>query len=292
MNYIQVWAYACRPKTLVIGISPVLIGTTLAISQGIFNPLIFLFTLLTTVAIQIGTNLANDYFDFVKGADTKERKGFLRVIQAGLVAPARMKKVMIATFSIACLSGLYLIWEGGLGIAILLALSMILGILYTAGPFPLAYLGLGELFAFLFFGPIAVLGTYYLQIETLSKEACIIGISPGAFSMAFLTVNNVRDIDEDRVASKKTMAVRFGKTFGKCQYLFSVLLTLVPILYFYVDHPFSVLTLLILLPAIPLMKAMVNHRDPRLLNQLFAKTGQLQWLFTLLFCIGWMLYRA
>ncbi len=289
MNRVQVWVYAFRPKTLVIGISPVAMGATLAISQGIFNPLLFLFTLLTALAIQIGTNLANDYFDFVKGADTQERKGFMRVTQAGLVTPTKMKKAMIIVFSIACLCGSYLIWDGGLPIALLLAVSIVLGVLYTGGPFPLAYLGLGELFAFLFFGPIAVLGTYFLQIGTLSKEAFIIGISPGAFSMAFLIVNNVRDVEEDRLANKKTMAVRFGKTFGKCQYLFSILLSLVPILFFYTDHPFSLLTLLILLPAIPLMRMMVSYQDSRLLNQLFAKTGQLQWLFTLLFCIGWML---
>jgi 1,4-dihydroxy-2-naphthoate octaprenyltransferase len=289
MNSVQIWVYAFRPKTLVISISPVVIGATLAMSQGIFNLMLFLFTLLTALAIQIGTNLANDYFDFIKGADTKERKGFMRVTQAGLVAPTKMKKVMIATFCIACCCGSYLIWSGGLPIAILLALSIALGVIYTGGPFPLAYLGLGELFAFLFFGPVAVLGTYYLQTGTLSKEAFMIGLSPGAFSMAFLIVNNIRDIDEDRAANKKTMAVRFGKTFGKCQYLLTILLSLVPILFFCPAHPFSLLTLLILLPAAPLMSMMVRNQDPRMLNHLFAKTGKLQWLFTLLFCIGWMI---
>ncbi len=289
MNRVQVWVYASRPKTLVIGISPVAIGATLAINQGIFSPLMFLFTLLTALAIQIGTNLANDYFDFIKGADTQERKGFMRVTQAGLVAPTRIKKAMIAAFAIACLSGSYLIWQGGLPIALLLAVSIALGVLYTGGPFPLAYLGLGELFAFLFFGPIAVLGTYFLQTGTLSQEALIMGMPPGAFAMAFLIVNNVRDIEEDRLANKKTIAVRFGRTFGTCQYFFSIFLSLVPILLFYTDHPFSLLTLLILLPAIPLLRMMASHQDPRLLNQLFAKTGKLQWLFTLLFCIGWML---
>jgi 1,4-dihydroxy-2-naphthoate polyprenyltransferase len=289
MNRVQVWVHAARPKTLVISISPVIIGATLAISQGFFNSSLFLFTLLTALAIQIGTNLANDYFDFIKGTDTKERKGFMRVVQAGLVAPTKMKRVMIATFAIACLIGCYLIWEGGLAIALLLALSVTLGVLYTGGPFPLAYLGLGEVFAFLFFGPIAVLGTYYLQTGTLSKEALIAGLSPGAFSMAFLIVNNVRDIDEDRLANKKTLAVRLGKTFGKCEYLFSILLALIPVLFFYTEHLFLLLALLILLPAIPLMRMMVSNQDPRLLNHLFAKTGQLQWLFTLLFCIGWLL---
>ena len=289
MNRVQVWVHASRPKTLVIGISPVLIGATLAISQGLFHPLLFLFTLATAMAIQIGTNLANDYFDCLKGADTKDRKGFLRVTQAGLVSPEKMKVAMIVVFALAFLSGCVLIWEGGLPIALLLAASIALGILYTGGPFPLAYLGLGEIFAFLFFGPIAVLGTYYLQTGSLSMEALIAGLSPGAFSMAFLIINNVRDIDEDRLANKKTLIVRLGKTFGKVLFIFSVFLALVPILFFYSDHPFSLLSILILLPAIPLMRFMVSNQDPRLLNQLFAKTGQLEWLFTLLFCIGWML---
>lgn len=289
MNRIQVWVHAARPKTLVISISPVVIAATLAISQGTFNPILFFFTLLTALSIQIGTNLANDYFDYVKGADTKERKGFMRVTQAGLVQPSIMKRTIIAVFAIAFVSGCTLIWKGGLPIAILLALSIALGILYTGGPFPLAYLGLGELFAFLFFGPIAVLGTYYLQMGTLSWEAFLTGLAPGAFSMAFLIINNVRDIDEDRIANKRTLAVRLGKTFGKCSYLFSIFLSLLPILFFCTEHPFLLLTLLILLPAIPLMHTMVVYQDPRLLNQLFAKTAQLQWLFTLLFCIGWML---
>ncbi|MGC1879281.1 MAG: 1,4-dihydroxy-2-naphthoate polyprenyltransferase [Rhabdochlamydiaceae bacterium] len=289
MNTLQIWAYATRPKTLVIGISPVLIGTTLALSQGVFNPTVFLFTLLTTLCIQIGTNLANDYFDFIKGSDTTERKGFMRVVQAGLVLPATMKKVVTAVFAIAILCGCYLIWIGGLPIAILLSLSIALGVLYTGGPFPLAYLGLGEIFAFLFFGPIAVLGTYYLQTGIFCKEALIIGLSPGAFSMAILIINNVRDVDEDRLASKKTIAVRLGRAFGKYLYLFSLLLTFFPLLFCYPDHPFVLVTLLTLFPAIPLMRTMLTHRDPRLLNPLFVKTGQLQGLFTLLFCIGWLL---
>jgi 1,4-dihydroxy-2-naphthoate octaprenyltransferase len=289
MNRVQVWVYASRPKTLVIGISPVLIGTTLTISQGVFNPLLFLFTLITALAIQIGTNLANDYFDFVKGADTDDRKGFMRVTQAGVVAPKKMKIAMISVFSVALLTGCTLIWEGGLPIALLLAVSITLGVFYTGGPFPLAYLGLGEVFAFLFFGPIAVLGTYYLQTGSLSSEAWIAGLSPGAFSMAFLLINNVRDVEEDRLANKKTLVVRLGKTFGTWFFVFSLFLALLPILFFYSEHPFSLLSVLIFLPALPLMRLMIAHRDPRSLNQLFGKLGQLQWLFTLLFSIGWML---
>jgi|ERR1700722_19688610 len=289
MNRVQVWMCAFRPKTFVISISPVVIGASVAIGQGVFDPVLFLLTLLTALAIQIGTNLANDYFDFVKGADTHERKGFMRVTQAGLVAPNKMKKIMIAVFCIAAICGTYLIWKGGAPLAFLLALSIAFGVLYSGGPFPLSYLGLGEIFAFLFFGPIAVVGTHFLQTGTISSEACIAGLSPGAFSMAFLVINNVRDIEEDRVCGKRTLAVRFGKIFGKSLFLFSILLSLLPVVFFYPSHPFLLLTLLVLFLAIPLLRTMFSYQDPRLLNQLFAKTGRLQWIFTLLFCMGWLL---
>jgi 1,4-dihydroxy-2-naphthoate octaprenyltransferase len=289
MNQVQIWTIAARPKTLVASMSPVLIGTALSIAQGQFGLRVFLFTLFTGLCIQVGTNLANDYFDFIKGADTDERKGFMRVTQAGLVSAATMKRAIATAFLIAFLCGCYLIFQGGAIIALMLALYIALSILYTAGPLPLAYLGLGDLFVLLLYGPAAVLITYYLQMGTLSWEACLSGLSPGALSMAILVVNNVRDIDEDRAADKKTLPVRFGKTFGKWQFIFSIFLALVPNMFFYSSHPFSLLTFLILLPGIPLMRCMLRNQDARLLNPLFGKTSQLLWLYTLLFCIGWML---
>lgn len=289
MNRVQVWTRAARPKTLVAGISPALIGATLAIGQGHFDLTLFLFTLFTGLCIQIGTNLCNDYFDFIKGADTSERKGFLRVTQAGLVTPTVMKRAIVAVFSIAFLSGCYLIFQGGIGIAAMLAVYILLSVLYTAGPYPLAYLGLGDLLVLFLYGPAAVLITYYLQVGSLSLEGLLAGLSPGALSMAILTVNNVRDIEEDRAAGKKTLVVRFGRTFGKFQFLFAIALSLFPPVFFYSSHPFCSLALLILLPALPLAHGMIKNQDPRLLNQLFGKTAQLLWLFTLLFCIGWVL---
>jgi 1,4-dihydroxy-2-naphthoate octaprenyltransferase len=288
MNRAQVWIHAARPKTLVTGISPALIGTTLAIGQGKFDLLLFLLTLCTGLCIQIGTNLCNDYFDFVKGADTAERKGFMRVTQAGLVTPAAMKRAIVALFTLAFLSGCYLIAQGGIGIAGMLAVYILLSILYTAGPYPLAYLGLGDLLVLFLYGPGATLITYYLQMGSLSKEAFFAGLSPGALSMAILTVNNVRDIEEDRVANKKTLVVRFGRRFGKGQFLFAILLSLLPLAVLYSTHPFCVLSALILLPALPLGLTMIKNQDPRQLNPLFGKTAKLLWLFTLLFCIGWM----
>lgn len=289
MNKAQVWIHAARPKTLIASMSPALIGTTLCIEQKSFDFLTFLFTLLTALLIQIGTNLTNDYCDFLKGADTSERKGFLRVTQAGLVSVSTIKNVSIAVFFAASLCGCFLIWKAGLLISILLAIYILLSVLYTAGPFPLAYLGIGDILVLTLYGPVAVLITYYVQTGSISYEALLAGLSPGAFSMAILVVNNVRDIEEDAKANKKTLPVRFGRTFGKCQYFFALMLGFLPLPFFFKEHPFTLLAILALIPAFPLMRFMLKNQDPFLLNALFAKTGQLLCLYTLLFCIGWML---
>ncbi len=288
---VRIWLTAARPKTLIAGMSPVLMGTTLALSDGVFSPFLFILTLLAGMGIQIGTNLANDYFDFLKGADTAERKGPLRVMQSGLVSALQMQRAIALTFILTFLIGCPLIYRGGIAIACLLILSLLLALLYTAGPYSLAYLGLGEVFVLLFFGPLAVSGTYYLQTLAFSKQACIAGIAPGCISMAILIANNVRDIDEDRKAQKKTLPVRFGKTFGRIEYASALCMALVPMLFFCQSHPFSLLTFLILIPAFPLIRTMLNEKShsPIVLNYIFAHTGKLLFLFTLLFCIGWML---
>ncbi len=289
MNRIQVWTLASRPQTLVAGISPALIGASLALSQGYFNGWIFLMTLLTGILIQIGTNFTNDLFDFLKGADTEKRKGTLRVTQAGLVDPPSMKKAILLTFTAALISGAALIFHGGFPIALMLALYMLLSVLYTAGPFPLAYLGLGEGLVLFLYGPGAVLITYYLQTHRLSWSAFLAGFCPGALSMAILTLNNLRDIEEDRLANKKTLPVRLGRNFGKGQFLFACALAFVPVVLLCPSHPFCLLSLLALFPTASLVYAVLHNKDPSLLNPLFVKTGKLLWLFTLLFCIGWML---
>lgn len=289
MNRLQVWTLASRPKTLVAGISPSLIGVALAMDQGYFNGILFLMTLLTGICIQIGTNLTNDYCDFIKGADSSERKGFLRVTQAGLVEPKTMKRAIIATFMAALITGGYLVYQGGFPIACILALYILLSVLYTAGPRPLGYLGLGDILVLLFYGPGAVLITYYLQTQSFSWEPLVAGLSPGALAMAVLVINNIRDIEEDRKASKKTLPVRLGRVAGKIEFLCAILLSFVPLIFFYKTHPFCLVAALTLLPALPIMRAVVMNQDSRLLNALFEKTTKLLWLFTLLFSIGWML---
>ncbi len=275
----MIWMQAARPKTLIASLSPALIGATLAFAHGHFRPLIFLLTLLTGILIQVGINFSNDYFDFVKGADTAARKGSIRVTQAGLVSLQTMRRAISLIFSLAATSGLYLAWEGGWAITIMLFLYILLGIAYTAGPYPLAYLGLGELFVLLLFGPGAVACTYYLQTHDFSYEALLAGLGPGAISSALILANNLRDVEEDRSAHKKTLVVRFGMRFGRGLYLFFLLLASVaPLL----QHTY--LPLLTLLAALPILQAVIKNGEPDAYILIFRKTAPLLILYTLLYC--------
>lgn len=218
---LAIWLEASRPKTLVASLAPVILAALIVPSP--LNLPIFIATLIAAVAVQVGTNLANDYFDFLKGADTPFRKGPRRVTQAGLVSPTQMKWAISLTLTTAFAAAIPLILKGGLPIALLTLTSLALSIGYTAGPFPLAYLGLGDFFVFLFFGPIATAATYYLQTDTCPWIAWAYGVAPGCLSSAILVVNNLRDIEEDTAAHKKTTVVRFGKHFGRLQYLLNIL---------------------------------------------------------------------
>ncbi len=282
----RIWFLATRPKTLILSVCPVLIGTFLAFREQIFNGVTFLFTLLTVVGIQIATNLANDYFDFIKGADTAARKGPTRVTQSGLMSLYSIRKATLLAFVFSALSGTYLIWVGGPAIAFLVFLSLGLAFIYTAGPFPLAYVGLGELFVLIFFGPVATAAAYFLQTHTLTTHALLAGLAPGFLSTAVLVLNNLRDVVEDRIANKKTLAVRFGRTFAKAEYLFVVLSGCLCPFLFIADYPMTLLASLTLLPALPLLGPVWKNEDPYQLNLLFQKTALIVLIYTLLFCIG------
>jgi len=287
MNIMQIWLAAARPRTLPVSIGPTLLGSVLAFNEGFFSLPLFCMTLFTALGLQISANFANDYFDFIKGSDTKERKGPVRVTQAGLVPLPTMKKVLFITFGITALLGCYLIWHGGLIIALLVALSLLSAVLYTAGPFPLAYVGLGDLFVFLFFGPIAVTGSYFLQTSLFAWDPVLLGIGAGALSTMPLAINNVRDRDEDIKANKKTLVVRFGKRFGQIEYVTCLVIgSLIPFL-FLLKHPFCLFSLLFLIPAFPMVKALFTYSDPRELNKILAKTGQVLLLYYILLCVGW-----
>lgn len=258
----------------------------MAFTSGSFDLVLFLLTLATALGIQISCNLVNDYKDFLKGADTPERQGPLRVTSAGLISVEGMKKASLVSLLITGLCGSYLIWQGGLLIGLLLVVSLLLAYCYTAGPFPIAYLGGGELLVFLFFGPTAVAATFYLQTGTLCFDAIIAGCAPGAFSSGILIANNLRDATEDALHKKKTLVVRFGTPFGKGEYLFFVLLGLFLPYYFLFTHPFTLLATLTFVPAIFTFHTLFTSKE---LVPLLSKTAKLLLLHSLLFCIGWML---
>lgn len=215
---LEAWWLAIRPKTLSAVIAPVAVGSALAYQAGAFRPLPALAALLGGLLIQIGTNLSNDLLDYRRGADTAERLGPTRVVQAGLIAPRRVAWAAALAFGLAALIGLYLVTQGGLPILLLGLASIAAGVLYTAGPYPLAYLGLGDLFVLLFFGLAALGGTYYVQAGASHPAALPLGAAVGAFSVAILNVNNLRDIETDRAARKHTLALRLGEAWTRAYF--------------------------------------------------------------------------
>lgn len=212
------WILAIRPKTLPAAAAPVLVGVALAVNLGGFQPFPALAALMGALLIQIATNLANDYFDFMKGADTEERVGPVRVTQAGLISPGAVRAAMLLTLLAALIIGVYLVQVAGTPILVVGLVSLICAVAYTGGPFPLAYHGLGDVFVFVFFGLVAVSGTVYVQMLDWLPQAIWAGAGVGAVSTSLLVVNNLRDIETDRRAGKRTLAVRLGATGTQVQY--------------------------------------------------------------------------
>ncbi len=223
MSRPRAWLLASRPKTLTAALAPVLAGTALAAHHGVadFGPA--LAALLGAGLIQIGTNLANDYYDFVRGTDTDERVGPVRVTQAGILPPASVKRGMMVALGLAFLVGIYLAAVGGWPIVLIGLASLACAVLYTGGPFPLAYHGLGDLFVFVFFGLVAVGGTYWVQGLAWPPDAILAGTGLGALSTAILVVNNLRDLPTDARAGKRTLAVRIGRTGSRVEYILLLL---------------------------------------------------------------------
>ena len=291
LNKFNIWIEAARPKTLWASFAPVLIGTAMAYSDGKWDLVVAVFTMFSAVLIQVGTNFANDYFDYFKGADTKERIGPLRATGSGLVKPNTMKLAFLLTFTLSVLFGLYLIGRGGWPILVIGTFSVLFGILYTGGPFPLGYKGLGEIFVLIFFGPVAVGGTYYLQTLEINYTVILAGLSPGLISTALLTVNNLRDIHTDKEAGKRTLAVRFGPFFARAEYIFSISLAcIMPLLLLIVDpaHPYSLTAILVIILAGPPVKAVLFDEITSELNHVLARTGKILLFYSLVFSLGWI----
>ena len=286
---LKIWRLAVRPKTLGAAVAPVVLGTALAVEAGGFHGAAAVCALLGALLIQIGTNFSNDYADFLKGADTEARKGPLRVTQAGLVAPATMRRATILVFGLAVVAGLYLIWRGGWPVLIVGVASIASGVLYTVGRYALAYTGLADLFVLVFFGPVAVGGTYYVQALTLDGAVLAAGLGPGLLAVAILLVNNIRDVEEDRAAGKRTLVVRVGKHFGVGLYAACFVgAALVPVGLFVATgrHPWAMMAALIVVPALPILRTL-RTAPPVVLNPLLGATGRLLLLYSLIFAIGW-----
>jgi 1,4-dihydroxy-2-naphthoate octaprenyltransferase len=208
---LRIWLMAARIRTLPAAVAPVLVGTALAIERGIFRPGAFAAALLGSIFIQIGTNLANDYSDARRGADAEDRVGPVRVTAGGLVPPRQVLIATYVTFGLAVVCGLYLVAVAGIELLFVGIASIAAGVLYTGGPKPYGYEGLGELFVFLFFGVVAVTGSTFAQLEQWPWEAFVLSVPIGLLAAAILVVNNVRDVDSDRRAGKRTLAVRLGR---------------------------------------------------------------------------------
>jgi 1,4-dihydroxy-2-naphthoate polyprenyltransferase len=290
----RIWVMAARPRTLPAAIAPVLVGTAAAVEWAGKLPRVgaFLAALIGSIFIQIGTNLANDYSDAKRGADTADRLGPVRVTSAGLVTPRRVLNATWIAFGVAIACGIYLAAVAGIVILLIGAVSIAAGVLYTGGPRPYGYAGLGEVFVFLFFGLVAVNGSYYVQLEQLNALPLGLSIAVGFIATAILVVNNVRDLETDRRAGKMTLAVRMGRHNAVVLYRGLVLgaFVVLPLALLAGGGSWLPLIGLLALPmAVKPMRAMTNRTDGPALNGALAGTGALLGVFSLLVSVGLLL---
>lgn len=291
LSGMQIWLLAARPKTLPAAAAGVITGAALAWRDGAFQPGPALASLLVALLLQIGSNLANDVYDYERGADAGERHGPMRVTQAQLLTPAQVKLGMWVVFGLSTLLGLYLAFIAG-WVVILIGLAAILSaIAYTGGPFPLGYYGLGDLFVFIFFGVAAVAGTYYVQAGSVSAQAWWMSLPVGWLIVDILVVNNLRDIQADRAAGKHTLAVRLGERGSRVQYaILSVLSYLIlPVLALFDILPWTSLLAWLSLPLAWRTWGIVREQAGRPLNAALAGTGQTTLVYSLLFFSGMLL---
>lgn len=285
-----VWWQAARPRTLPAAAAPVVMGTAMAWREGAMHLPAASAAMAGALLLQIGTNYANDYYDHVKGADTDARIGPTRATAAGLVTPAAMKRAFVWVFAVAFVLGMGLVWRAGWPLLVIGVTSVACGVLYTGGPRPLGYLGLGDVLVLAFFGPVALAGTYYVQALRWSDAAVIAGLGPGLIATALLAVNNLRDAETDAEAGKRTLAVRFGRRFAKVEYTGALLTAAaVPVaLWWGFGGPaWCLLATAACLTAAPSITAVIRAEPGDRLGGALAGTGRLLALYGLLFAAGW-----
>jgi len=287
----RIWFLAARPKTLPAAAAGVITGTALAIHDGHFRLGPALAALFVALLLQIGSNLANDVYDYERGADAGERHGPMRVTQEGLLTPQQVKLGMWVVFGLSALLGLYLAIVAG-WVVILIGLAAILSaIAYTGGPFPLGYNGLGDLFVFIFFGVAAVAGTYFVQADSVSVGAWWMSLPLGWLIVDILVVNNLRDIEADRTAGKHTMAVRLGEQKKPIEYIVLLLVSylILPLLAFFGILPWTSMLACLSIPLGWRTWQVVRKQAGRPLNEALAGTGQTTLVYSLLFFVGMLL---
>ncbi len=285
------WVTAARPKTLAAAAAPVIMGTAMALEAGVLHLPSALAALVSALLIQIGTNFNNDYADFARGADTEARKGPLRATQAGLTTPAEMQRATAIVLGVGFLVGLYLVYRGGWPVLALGLTAIASGIAYTSGRYALAYTGLADAFVLVFFGPVAVAGAYYVQALRVEPLAAIAGLGAGLLAVAILLANNIRDVDEDRAAGKRTLVVRLGRQVGCALYLGCIFgaagvaayLGLMP-----GGHRAVLLCLVIVVPGALAYRTLRECTSAARLNPVLGLTARLLLAYALIFTIGWL----
>jgi 1,4-dihydroxy-2-naphthoate octaprenyltransferase len=287
----RAWLLAARPATLTAAAAPVLVGSACAYAANVFRWAPALGALFGALLLQIGANFANDVFDFEKGADTHERLGPTRAVQAGLLTPGAMRIGMWLVFGLALLIGAYLTFEAGPAIVVIGLLSIASAIAYTGGPYPLGYHGLGDLFVFVFFGLVAVCGSGYVHARTIPDLAPLCALSLGALSTNILVVNNLRDRETDVRAGKRTLAVRFGRNGARAEYIGLCVLAYAVPAWLFVSRELPPVVLLpwVTLPIAFRLVRGVLREEGRALNPVLVATAKLLFLFGLLFALGLVL---
>jgi 1,4-dihydroxy-2-naphthoate polyprenyltransferase len=292
LSSVRIWIMAARLRTLPAAVAPVLVGTALSWTDRDLRVGGFIAALAGAIFIQVGTNLSNDYSDARRGADTEERLGPVRVTAGGLVPPRQVLVATYVSFGLAVLCGVYLVYLAGPILLAIGAASILAGVLYTGGPRPYGYEGLGEVFVFAFFGIVAVTGSYYVQAEDVTWEAFVLAVPVGLLASAILVVNNIRDRESDRRAGKRTLAVRLGRERARTLYGLMVYGAFVTAPLPWVLGALSAWLLLplVLVPvAVNLVRSVRAHSDGPTLNEALARTGMLQLAFCVLLAAGLLL---
>ena len=291
---LRAWILAARPKTLAAAVVPVVVGSAVALDLGAFSPVPALAALGVALWVQIGTNFANDYFDFVHGADSADRVGPTRAVASGLLTPSAMRAGTAVAFGLATLCGLYLVVHSGWPVVAIGVAAVAAGVGYTAGGrWSIGYLGLGDVFVFVFFGPVAVTGTAYVQALRWPAEALWASVPVGCLAVAILVVNNYRDAPTDRESGKRTLAVRFGRGFARGEYVALLAAAYaVPLLQWSLPAPGGGAAPWILLPwlslplAAPPVRKLYGAVEGAALNLALAETARLLVAFGGLYAVG------